>query len=149
MENIIMARLANLNTYKAVFPDSQERSIAAENMADAIQTLADLHNGEPSLLQKTFTGMVISVPDPTISVKTEVTGAGAAENGCKATPYTIAEVKKGDKVWFTAIPAEGFVFGGWYLDDKLLSNDESYEATIEYNGTSPVTLNYEARFTVA
>ena len=48
-----------------------------------------------------------------------------------------------------AIPAEGFVFGGWYLDDKLLSNDESYEATIEYNGTSPVTLNYEARFTVA
>ena len=72
-----MARLANLNTYKAVFPDSQERSIAAENMTDAIQTLADLHNGEPSLLQKTFTGMVISVPDPTISVKTEVTGTGA------------------------------------------------------------------------
>ena len=84
MEKIIMARLANLNTYKAVFPDSQERSIAAENMADAIQTLADLHNGEPSLLQKTFTGMVISVPDPTISVKTEVTGTGAVEGGCKA-----------------------------------------------------------------
>lgn len=144
-----MARLVNLNTYKAVFPDSQERSIAAENMSDAIQTLADLHNGEPSLLQKTFTGMVISVPDPTISVKTEVTGANAAESGCKATPYTIAEVKKGDKVWFTAIPAEGFVFGGWYIDSTLLSNDESYEATIEYNGTSPVTLNYEARFTVA
>ena len=144
-----MARLANLNTYKAVFPDSQERSIAAESMADAIQTLEDLHNGEPSLLQKTFTGMVISVPDPTISVKTEVTGANAAESGCKATPYTIAEVKKGDKVWFTAIPADGFVFGGWYLDNTLLSNDESYEATIEYNGTSPVTLNYEARFTVA
>ena len=93
--------------------------------------------------------MVISVPDPTISVKTEVTGANAVEGGCKATPYTIAEVKKGDKVWFTAIPADGFVFGGWYLDNKLLSNDESYEATIEYNGTSPVTLNYEARFTVA
>ena len=144
-----MARLANLNTYKAVFPDSQERSIAAESMADAIQTLEDLHNGEPSLLQKTFTGMVISVPDPTISVKTEVTGANAAESGCKATPYTIAEVKKGDKVWFTAIPVEGFVFGGCYLDNTLLSNDESYEATIEYNGTSPVTLNYEARFTVA
>ena len=59
------------------------------------------------------------------------------------------EVKKGDKVWFTAIPGEGFVFGGWYLDNVQLSNDESYEATIEYNGTSPVTLNYEARFTVA
>lgn len=144
-----MARMVNLNTYKAVFPDSQERSIAAESMADAIQTLEDLHTGEPSLLQKTFTGMVISVPDPTISVKTEVTGANAAESGCKATPYTIAEVKKGDKVWFTAIPADGFVFGGWYLDNELLSNDESYEATIEYNGTSPVTLNYEARFTVA
>ena len=141
--------MVNLNTYKAVFPDSQERSIAAESMADAIQTLEDLHTGEPSLLQKTFTGMVISVPDPTISVKTEVTGANAAESGCKATPYTIAEVKKGDKVWFTAIPADGFVFGGWYLDNELLSNDESYEATIEYNGTSPVTLNYEARFTVA
>lgn len=144
-----MARLANLNTYKAVFPDSQERSIAAETMADAIETLSDLHNGEPSLLQKTFTGMVISVPDPTISVTTEVTGTGAVDAGCKATPYTISEVKKGDKVWFTAIPVDGFVFGGWYLDNELLSNDESYEATIEYNGTSPVTLNYEARFTVA
>ena len=143
-----MARLANLNTYKAVFPDSQERSIAAENMADAIQTLADLHNGEPSLLQKTFTGMVISVPDPTISVKTEVTGSGAVEGRCKATPYTIAEVKKGDKVWFTAIPGEGFVFGGWYLNDELQSADESYEATISYAGTTPTTLEYEARFVV-
>lgn len=145
----IMARMANLNTYKAVFPDSQERSIAAESMADAIQTLEDLHNGEPSLLQKTFTGMVISVPDPTISVKTKVTGSGAVEGGCKATPYTIAEVKKGDKVWFTAIPGEGFVFGGWYLDNELLSNDESYEATISYAGTTPTTLEYEARFVVA
>ena len=143
-----MARLANLNTYKAVFPDSQERSIAAENMADAIQTLSDLHNGEPSLLQKTFTGMVISVPDPTISVKTEVTGSGAVAGGCKATPYNISSVENGDKVWFTAIVAEGYAFSGWYLNDELQSADESYEATISYAGTTPTTLEYEARFVV-
>lgn len=144
-----MARIKTLNTYKAAYPDSTEKTVAATSMADAVETLASEHDGEPSLLQKTYTGMVVAVPDPTISIKTEVTGTGAVDGGCKATPYAISEVENGSKVWFTAIVADGFTFGGWYLDDTLVSSSESYEATIAYEGTSPVTLTYEARFTVA
>ena len=144
-----MATITSLNQYKAAFPDSTELSVAAGTMADALVALAEAHTGEPSLIQKTVTGIAVAIPAPAIAVKTTVTGSGASAAGCKATPYTIAEVKKGDKVWFTAIPGEGFVFGGWYLDNKLLSNDESYEATIAYAGTTPTTLEYEARFVVA
>ena len=57
-----MARIGKLEYLQSRYSLTLRRSIAAESMADAIQTLEDLHNGEPSLLQKTFTGMVISVP---------------------------------------------------------------------------------------
>jgi hypothetical protein len=59
-----------------------------------------------------------------------------------------SSVKNGDKVWFTAIVAEGYAFSGWYLGDELQSTEESYEATISYAGTTPTTLEYEARFVV-
>lgn len=144
-----MATITSLNQYKAAYPDSTDLTVVAETMADAIVALAGAKQGEPSLIQKIVTGIATAIPDPAISIVTTVTGEGATTAGCKATPYTIDAVKNGEKAWFTAIPAEGFVFAGWYLNNELLSNDESYEATIEYNGTSPVTLNYEARFTVA
>lgn len=142
-----MSHNVQLNTYKATYPDSTDLSVAANNMADALTALEDGHAGEPSLLQKTFTGMVISVPDPSISITTSVTGSGAEEGGCKATPYTIGSVSNGDKVWFTAIPAAGFTFAGWYVDGEQKSTQESFEETVSYSGANPVTLNYEARFT--
>ena len=100
------------------------------------------------LIQKTVTNSKVAIPAPAIAIKTVVTGSGAETAGCKATPYNISSVENGDKVWFTAIAAEGFAFSGWYLGDELRSTEESYEATISYAGTTPTTLEYEARFVV-
>ncbi len=144
-----MATITSLNQYKAAFPDSTELSVAAGTMADALVALAEAHAGEPSLIQKTVTGIAVAIPAPAIGIKTIVTGAGAVAAGCKATPYTISSVENGDKVWFTAIAVEGFTFSGWYLGEELQSTEESYEATISYAGSTPTTLEYEARFVVA
>lgn len=143
-----MATIASLNQYKASYADSTDLTVAASNLEDAIVALAEAKQGEPSLIQRTVTGIAVSIPAPAIAIKTTVTGTGASAAGCKATPYTINSVENGDKVWFTAIAVEGFTFSGWYLNEELLSSDESYEATIAYAGTTPTTLEYEARFVV-
>lgn len=143
-----MATITSLNQYKASYADSTDMSVAASSMADALVALAEAKSDEPSLIQKTVTGIKIAVPAPAIGIKTVVTGTGAETVGCKATPYNISSVENGDKVWFTAIVAEGFAFSGWYLGDELQSSDESYEATISYAGTTPTILEYEARFVV-
>lgn len=144
-----MPTITSLNQYKAAYPDSTDLTVAAETMADALVALAEAHAGEPSMIQKTVTGVKVAIPAPAIAIETFVTGTGAAASGCKATPYNIASVENGDKVWFTAIPVDGFAFDGWYLGNELQSQDESYEATIAYAGTTPTTLKYEARFVVA
>ena len=143
-----MATITSLNQYKASYADSTDMSVAAETLADAIVALAEAKADEPSLIQRTVTNIKVAIPAPAIAIKTTVTGTGAVSAGCKATPYNIASVENGDKVWFTAIAVEGFTFSGWYLNNELQSADESYEATISYAGTTPTTLEYEARFVV-
>ena len=143
-----MATITTLNQYKASFPDSTDMSVAAEDMQGALVALAEAKTVEPSIIQKTVTVIAVAIPAPAIAIKTTVAGSGASAAGCKATPYTIDSVENGDKVWFTAIAVEGFTFSGWYLGDELKSSDESYEATISYAGSTPTTLEYEARFTV-
>lgn len=143
-----MATITSLNQYKAAFPDSTDMSVAAGTMQDALVALAEAKNIEPSMLQKVATGIAVAIPAPAIAIETFVTGTGAAAAGCKATPYSIDSVENGDKVWFTAIATDGFVFDGWYLDNEKVSAEESYEATIAYPGTTPTTLKYEARFVV-
>ena len=143
-----MATITSLNQYKASYADSTDLTVAAETIADAIVALAEAKEGEPSLIQRTVTGVKVAIPAPAIAIRTTVTGTGAEASGCKATPYTINAVENGDKVWFTAITVDGFTFAGWYLDNELQSTEESYEATIAYAGTTPTTLEYEARFVV-
>ena len=144
-----MATITSLNQYKASYADSTDMSVAAETLADAIVALAEAKPGEPSLIQRVVTGIKVAIPAPAIAIETIVTGTGAEASGCKATPYNISPVENGDKVWFTAIVADGYTFSGWYLNDELQSTNESYEATISYAGTTPTTLKYEARFVVA
>lgn len=143
-----MATITSLNQYKASYADSTDLTVAAETLADAIVALEEAKSDEPSLIQRTVTGIKVAIPAPAIAIKTTVTGSGAVSAGCKATPYNISSVENGDKVWFTAIPVDGFTFEGWYLNNELQSAEESYEATIAYAGTTPTTLEYEARFVV-
>ena len=88
-----MASITSLNQYKASYADSTDLTVAAETMADAIVALAEAKTGEPSLIQRTVTGIKVAIPAPAIAIKTTVTGSGAVSAGCKATPYTISSVK--------------------------------------------------------
>jgi len=135
-----------LNQYKASYADSTDFSVNALSLSDALVALASAHRGEPTIIQKTAEGIAVAMPDPAIGLKTIVTDTSAETAGCKATPYTIDSVKNGEKVWFTAIPTDDFVFVGWYLDNELLSTETSYEGTISYSGLTPTILVYEARF---
>ena len=98
-----MATITSLNQYKASYPDATDMSVAAGSMEDALVALKEAKDMEPSMLQKTVTGIAVAIPAPAIAIETFVTGTGAAAAGCKATPYTIDSVENGDKVWFTAI----------------------------------------------
>ena len=135
-----------LNQYKASYADSTELSVNAETMEDALVVLKASKANEPTIIQKTADGIAVAMPDPAIGLRTVVTDTSAETAGCKATPYTISSVKNGEKVWFTAIPTDDFVFVGWYLDNELLSTETSYEGTISYSGLTPTILVYEARF---
>lgn len=142
-----MATIKSLNQYKANYEDMTELSVAAESMVDALEALGESKpDVEPSILTKTAKGVVVAIPAPAISVITEVQSEAAVSGGCKATPYNIANVENGNKVWFTAIPADGFQFAGWFLNGEKVSEEESYEATIEYAGSTPTTLKYIAQF---
>lgn len=149
-----MPKVSSLNQYKASFPDSTNLQVAAKSMSDALVALSEMHpKEEPSLLQKTYSGIAVLVPSPAIAIDTKVTVQGnedgGTEHGCVATPYHIDLVENGDKVWFTAIPGEGYKFDGWYLDGTQKSTDESFEETVQYAGDVPVVLVYEAKFSVS
>ena len=135
-----------LNQYKASFADSTELSVNAGTMEDALVVLKASKANEPTIIHKTIEGIAVAIPEPAIGLRTVVTSAEAETAGCKATPYVINSIKRGEKVWFTAIPVTGYHFVGWFLDDELLSTDVSYEATITYAGQTPVILEYEAQF---
>ena len=135
-----------LNQYKASYADSTDLSVNAESLSDALVALSSVKNSEPVIIQKTVDKIAVAIPDPAIGLRTVVTDASAESAGCKATPYAIGSIKNGEKVWFTAIPTEDFVFIGWYLNNELLSVETSYEGTISYSGLTPTILEYEARF---
>ena len=64
-----MATITSLNQYKAAFPDSTELSVAAATMEEALTALGEAHDGEPSLLQKTVTGIKVAIPAPAIAIE--------------------------------------------------------------------------------
>lgn len=138
--------IKTLNQYKANYSDSTSLSVVAESMTEAINCLLESKDEDPVMLQTMTRNLKVSVPNPIVSIQTVVEGNGAVAGGCKATPYSINAVHNGEKVWFTAIPAEGFTFVGWTLGTEQVSTNESYEATISYAGETPTTLTYKAVF---
>lgn len=71
-------------------------------------------------------------PDPemrTIEVYTEGSGQAGIVNGEDLTESL--QVPEGEQVTVKAVPGEGSVFAGWYLDSKLISEQEEYVFAVE------------------
>ena len=136
-----------LNEYRIDYADNRSEIFMAESVrsaADAKET-----GGRP-IAQITRMRVNVGVDPPIRGVKfsTAVTPESAGENKCLATPETWV-VKEADKVIFTAIPAEGFVFDGWYMKggDTTLSTEPVTELQVDYPADpAALAAEFEARF---
>jgi hypothetical protein len=138
--------LRTLNEFKAYLADNTEQVFMAENLAEAA---ASLETREIPLVQvsRTRTGVRVDVPDPKVFVKFEVlvTPGTAEDAGCIGTPRLFT-VPAGARVIFSALPAAGFVFLGWYREDVLLSSDAVAELAVTAALPEETAARIEARF---
>lgn len=134
-----------LNQYKADYADGAVELCNAVDFAGAIEVLAD--ETEPIIVQKIGKGIKVAVPDPALAFETVVSAESFAA-GCRAYPSGGA-VEKEQKVFLSAVPAEGYTFVGWYQGEVLLSEDAEAEVTVASTSQVPITLKYEAKFASA
>ena len=132
-----------LNSYKATYVGGGAALCNAQTMEEAAKILSE--EQEPSILQKTGSGIKVSVPDPALAFTT-VVDATAYAAGCRSYPAHGGQVKAGDTVFLSAIPAEGYNFVGWYQGTTKLSEDTEAAVVVESASPVPAVIEYEARF---
>lgn len=133
-----------LNSYKATYVGGATALCNAQTMEEAAKILSE-DNQEPSVLQKTGTGIRVSVPDPALAFTTTV-DATAYAAGCRSYPAHGGQVKAGDTVFLSAIAVEGYNFVGWYQGATKLSEDAEAAVVVESASPVPAVIEYEARF---
>lgn len=112
--------IENLSIFKGLFEDKSEKSVAAATIVDAATILTTLTE-EPNLVQKTQTGIQVSVPSALVSFLADVLPAEALSGGCKATPASYT-VESGTHVIFSALPSSGWTFENWTRDGVVLTD---------------------------
>ena len=136
-----------LNSYEATYESGAKAMCNAQTMEEAAAILTDTVQ-EPSILQKTAAGIRVAVPDPALAFTTEVADASAYAAGCRSYPANGGQVKAGDTVFLSAVPAVGYNFVGWYQGATLLSSDTEAAVVVESASPTPAVITYEARFEV-
>jgi uncharacterized repeat protein (TIGR02543 family) len=136
----------SLNNYKGVFDGGGTQFCVAETITEAAELFTEDQGQEPVLLQRTGTGVKVIVPDPELAFVTKV-GDTEYTAGCRAYPSK-GDVVRGQKLFLSAVTADGYTFKGWYQDGvtEPLSTDEECEVTVSSDSKVPVTITYEARF---
>ena len=132
-----------LNHYKGLYDGGTSTFCDAETMVEAAELLGS-EGVEPTLLQRVGTGIKVIVPDAALAFNTTVEET-AYTAGCRAYPKG-GNVVRGQTLFLSAVPAEGYTFKGWYNGVTLVSADEEAEVTVESTATVPSTLTYEAKF---
>lgn len=136
----------SLNNYKGVFDGGGTQYCVAETITEAAGLFTEDQGQEPVLLQRTGTGVKVIVPDPELTFVTKV-GETEYAAGCRAYPSK-GDVVRGQKLFLSAVVADGYTFKGWYQDGitEPLSVDEECEISVSSDSKVPVTITYEARF---
>ena len=136
----------SLNNYKGVFDGGGTQFCVAGTITEAAGLFTDEQGQEPVLLQRTGTGVKVIVPDPELSFVTKV-GETESAAGCRAYPSK-GDVVNGQKLFLSAVTADGYTFKGWYQDSSAtpLSTDEECEVTVSSDSKVPTVITYEARF---
>jgi hypothetical protein len=134
-----------LNEYRISFADNHEETFMAESMRSCVNA-KETDSYPIAQVQRIRTGIGVESPVRNVQFHVLVVPDTAKSGGCLGTPEAYI-VKEGTEVIFTAIPAAGFTFTGWYLDDVLVSPDALTVIPV----AAPVDpdalyVEYEARF---
>jgi len=139
----------NLNEYRVDFADNTSKIFMAKNARSAVNEL-ETDALQIAQLSRLKTGIGVHTPTRSVKFNVVVTPDNAEANKCLATPETWI-VPEGTKVIFTAIPAAGFEFVGWFEKGSTdaISEDAVAQFAVVYP-TEPDVLakEYEARFRV-
>lgn len=134
-----------LNSYQATYEGGATAMCNAQTMEEAAKVLTD-GTLEPSIVQKTGAGIRVQVPDPALAFTTKVVDDAAYTAGCRSYPENGGQVKAGDTVFLSAVPAEGYTFAGWYQGATKLSDDSEAAIVVESASPVPAVIVYEAHF---
>jgi len=139
--------IKKLNEYRVTFDDNTDQAFMAENARAVTKTL---ETTERHIVQLSRVKVGVGVETPIRNVKflVTVTPDGAGVNGCRAVPDTWV-VPEGTKVIFTAIPADGYQFDGWFKkgDPAVLSSNTVAELPVEYpEDPEALYTEFEAQF---
>lgn len=137
--------IQSLNSYKATYVGGATALCNAQTMEEAAKILTE-GSQEPSVLQKTGSGIRVSVPDPALAFTTSVVDSTAFAAGCRSYPENGGQVKAGDTVFLTAVAAEGYNFTGWYQGATKLSDNSEAAVVVESASPVPAVITYEAHF---
>lgn len=134
----------SLNHYKGLYDGGATTFCDAQTIVEAAELLTNTEGLEPTLLQKVGTGIKVVVPDAALAFTTNVEET-AHTAGCRAYPSG-GNVTRGQKLFLSAVAADGYKFIGWYQGDTLLSAEAEAEVVVESIATVPTTIVYEAKF---
>lgn len=136
----------SLNNYKGVFDSGGTQYCVAETIEEAAKLFAEDQQQEPVLIHRTGVGVKVIVPEPELSFVTKV-GETEYTAGCRAYPSG-GNVVRGQKLFLSAVAADGYDFVGWFQDGgaEALSTEPETEIAVSSDSKVPATITYEARF---
>ena len=137
----------NLNEYRIDYEDNTQQIFMAENSRAVTKTL-ETDQRQIVQLSRIKTGVGVQTPVRSVKFITAIMPEGAAVNKCHAVPETWV-VPEETNVIFTAIPADGYKFDGWFRKgaDAPLSEETVAELLVEYpKEPDAIYAEFEARF---
>jgi len=139
--------ITKLNEYRIDYEDNTSQVFMAKDSRSAVNAL---EAGARQIVQLVRLKAGVGVETPIRNVKFAVTvlPESAAEAKCHVAPDTWI-VPEGTKVIFTAMPADGFKFDGWFAKggSAAISTDIVAELEVNYpDDPASLAAEFEAHF---
>ena len=124
--------IEKLNEYRIDYEDNTSQIFMAKNSRSALNAL-ETDSRAVVALNRLKVGVGVETPIRNVKFSTAVVPEGALVNKCLALPEAWI-VPEETKVIFTALPADGWQFDGWFAYDGIteLSKDLVAELIVNY-----------------
>jgi len=139
--------IVKLNEYRIDYEDNTSQAFVARDSRSAANAL-ETDAKQIVQLSRIKTGVGVETPIRNVKFAVAALPESAAEAKCRAAPEAWI-VPEGTAVIFTAMPAEGFKFDGWFAKGgaAALSADLVAELQVDCPGDpGALAAEFEARF---